>query len=151
MLYEGTHVVDGKGTGKLVVDDLTNVSLYADNNQLPVTTDEGIVFETVEFASTMVENGTTAQYKFYIKNQAAATMLDEAILSGKAVSIDVTVTGTEAGGNGVKVFTFNTTMLQEYAGKWDTKMFTLTFADTTGITNLECTASVTCNGVTVEA
>ena len=51
----------------------------------------------------------------------------------------------------VKVFTFNTTMLQEYAGKWDTKMFTLTFADTTGITNLECTASVTCNGVTVEA
>ena len=79
------------------------------------------------------------------------TMLDEAIQNGYAVSVDVTVTWTEAEGNGLKVFSFSSDMLQEYAGKWDTKMFTLTFGDLTGITNLDCTASVTCNGVTVEA
>ena len=144
--FAGSHVIDSVGTGVLAAE---STSFVSNNNQLPVETDDGVVFETIEFAEDL--NLETGKYKFFIKNEAAKTMLDEAIVSGKVVSVDVTVTWTEAAGNGEKVFTFGTELLQQYAGNWDSKMFTLTFVDLTGISNLDCTASVTCNGVTVEA
>ena len=144
--FDGTHVVDSKGTGKI---DSDSVSVMNNNEQLPVTTEEGLVFETVTFAEDL--NLENKQYKFYIMNEAVTTMLDNAILSGEAVSIDVTVTWTEAEGDGEKKFTLDNVLLQEYAGNWDTKMIVLTFASLDGITNLDCTARVSCNGVTVKA
>ena len=145
--FDGAQVKDSKGTGKIVSD---SVSLMADNNQLPVKNGTEYTFETVEFAQNL--NAEAGLYKFYIKGEAAATAIDDAILAGEAVSIDIVVTWTNGlGQSKAKTFTLDSTLLAQYAGNWDTKMITLTFVDLTNVTDLTCTAQIVANGVTVTA
>ena len=146
--FNDTHVVDSKGTGKI---DSDSVSLMNDNKQLAVHHEGNVTLETLELAEDLATNGTTGLYKFYIKNEAAATMLDDAIKTGEDVSLFVRVTWTKGGVDKYNDYACSNTLLQEYAGNWDEKMFTLTFSDLTGIENLACTVMVTSGGVTVEA
>ncbi|MBR2308914.1 MAG: hypothetical protein IKA47_00040, partial [Oscillospiraceae bacterium] len=146
--FNGTHVVDNKGTGKI---DSDSVSVMSNNKQLAVHHEGNVTLETVELAEDLAINGTTGLYKFYIKNEAAATMLDDAIKAGEDVSLFVRVTWTKGGVDKYNDYACSNTHLQEYAGNWDEKMFTLTFSDLTDIENLACTVMVTSGGVTVEA
>lgn len=146
--FNETHVVDSKGTGKI---DSDSVSLMSNNEQLAVHHEGNVTLETLELAEDLAINGTTGLYKFFIKNEAAATMLDDAIKAGQDVSLLVRVTWTKGGVEKVKDFACSNTLLQEYASNWDEKMFTLTFSDLTDIENLACTVMVTSGGVTVEA
>jgi len=121
------------------------------NKQLAVHHEGNVTLETLELAEDLATNGTTGLYKFYIKNEAAATMLDDAIKAGEEVSLFVRVTWTKGGVDKYNDYACSNILLQEYAGNWDDKMFTLTFSDLTDIENLACTVMVTSGGVTVEA
>ena len=146
--FEGAHIVDGVGTGKLAA---SSVSYAGANNQLPIAVEGGYVFETVSFKENLTVD-TKAVYKFYIDSKAAQTALDDAILNGEAVAINVKVTWTNAEGTPKeKTFTLGEELLAQYAGAWDTKMVTLTINDLTGVSDLTCTAQVVANGVTVAA
>ena len=118
---------------------------------LPIYNDGGFVFEEIEMAENLAVAETTAQYKFYIKNEAAKTLLDDAINAGEEVKIQVHVTWTAEGEGKYKDFELGADMLAKYVANWDTKMIILTINDTTGIADLECTAQVVSHGVTVEA
>ena len=87
------------------------------------------------------------------KNEAAKTMLDDAITAGEEVSIVVRVEWVSEGQGKYKNFTFteDADLVADYLSDWDNKMFTLTISDLTGISDLACTAYVVANGVTVEA
>ena len=89
--FEGTHIVDNKGTGKLTAD---SVSIAEGNNQLPVQIGNEYTFEEVTFKHQYKEEATTATYKFYIDSEAAQTMIDDAIKAGSDVAVEVKVSWT---------------------------------------------------------
>ena len=143
---DGAKIAD-KGAGKLVTD---SASFNADNAQLPMKNGNEYTFETVAFAQNL--NVDEKLYKFYIAGEAANTLIDDAILAGDEVAIDVVVTWTNANNEPkTKTFTLDAALLAQYAGNWDTKMITLTFVDLTGVSDLTCTAQISANGVTVKA
>jgi len=147
--YAGAQIKDSKGTGKIVSD---SVSVMPDNNQLLFSNGNEYTFEAVAFAQNLTVENNAALYKFYIKGLAEETPIDDAILAGEAVAINVRVTWTNGVGDPKeKTFTLDANMLAQYAGNWDTKMITLTINDLTNVTNLACYAQVSYNGVTVEA
>lgn len=151
--FEGAQIKDSRvgvsGTGKIVSD---SVSLMADNNQLPVAVEGGYVFEDVTFKENLTNNGTTATYKFYIDGEAANTLIDDAILAGEDIEINVHVTWTNTEGRPQdETCTLSANLMAQYAGSWDTKMIILTINGVDAVTDLTCTAQVVSNGVTVEA
>ena len=103
--FAGAKVKDSVGTSKVKVDDYDSASFTDNNGQLPITTADGIVFETPEFAQNLAVD-TTAVYKFYIKNEAAKTMLDDSITAGEEVSIVVRVEWVAGGEGKYKNFVF---------------------------------------------
>jgi hypothetical protein len=147
--FEGAQTIDSVGTGKLVS---ASASFASDNAQLPVELEGVFTFETVQFASKYEEVGTKATYKFYIAGEAAATLIDDAILAGDDVKLQVKVTWTRADGTqGNRTFELSAENLALYAGNWDTKMIILTIKDISAVSNVNCVAQVVANGVTIDA
>lgn len=141
------NIIDSVGGGKLITD---SVSFNDENAQLPLKSGNEYTFENAEFAQNL--DAEAGLYKFYIKNEAAATLIDDAILAGEDVAIEIVVTWTNSQNEPKeKTFTLNGELMQQYAGQWDTKMIILTFADLTGVADLTCTAQITANGATVKA
>ena len=149
---EGAQIKDSKlsasGVGKIISD---SVAVSANNNNfLPLKNANEWQFQEVTFKQNL--DAEAGLYKFYINEEAAKTLIDDAILAGEAVSIDIVVTWTNGLGQPkAKTFTLDSTLLAQYAGNWDTKMITLTFVDLTNVTDLTCTAQIVANGVTVTA
>lgn len=151
--FEGAQIKDSKmgtsGVGKIVSD---SVAVMGDNAQLPIAVEGGYIFEEVKFAENLNVEGGKATYKFYIDSAADATKIEDAILAGENVALEVKVTWTN-GNNETKEKTFvlDAAMLAELAQNWDAKMVILTINDLTNVSDLTCTAQVTANGVTVTA
>lgn len=151
--FEGAQIKDSKlgesGVGKIVSN---SVSVAENNAFLPVTMDGAYIFEEVTFAENLTVADNKATYKFYVKSEAAATLIDDAILAGNAISFEVKVTWTNADGEAkYKVFVLDAALLAQLAADWDNKMVILTINDLTGISDLTCTAQVVSNGNTVTA
>ena len=146
---EGAQVIDSVGTGKIVT---ASASFAPDNAQLPVENNGEYTFETVQFASKYEENGTKATYKFYIAGDAAETLIDDAILAGADIALEVKVTWTSSNGTDCeRTFVLNETDLALYAGNWDTKMIILTIKDISAVSNVNCVAQIVADKVVVTA
>ena len=144
--FTGAHII---GAGKIVSD---SVAMAADNKQLSVTIGNETVMETVEFATQYKEENNKATYKFYVKSEAAQTLIDDAIAAGEAVKLEVKVQWTNADGEAKeKTFTLDTALTAQLAADWDNKVVVLNITDLTGVSNLTCTAQVVCGTVTVTA
>jgi hypothetical protein len=151
--FEGAQIKDSKtgvsGVGKLTAG---SVALPNDNAFLPLVANGEYTFEEVTFAQKLNIADNKGSYKFYIESEAAATMIDDAIQAGNAVTIEVKATWTDAnGGAHEKTFVLSEDLAAEYAAGWDSKMIVLTMPNLAGISNLVCTAQITANGVTVTA
>ena len=151
--FEGAQIKDSKtgvsGVGKLTAG---SVALPNDNAFLPLVANGEYTFEEVTFAQKLNIADNKGSYKFYIEGEAAATLIDDAIQAGNAVTIEVKATWTDAnGGAHEKSFVLSEDLAAEYAAGWDSKMIVLTMPNLAGISNLVCTAQITANGVTVTA
>ena len=147
----GAHIIDGNGNGKLKVEQMEYASFMAGNDQLPVYNDGAYTFEKVTFKSQLETTETSATYKFYIDSEAEKTLIDNAILAGNDVKINVSLAWTYGGESSARVFTLEVDKLVLLANNWDTKMIVLNISYYEGVEITECTAQVVSGGVTVEA
>ena len=139
---EGAQIKDEKSSknagGKLVC---SNVEVSEDNAFAPIYLNGEYHFQKFNVQSKLEGN----VFKFYIADAADAVLLDDLWANGSegtSVKLEIYVTATQGGSEKSKTFEVGTELIEQYVGGWDTKMFVLTFADLTGITNLECTARV---------
>ena len=139
---EGAQIKDEKtgknAGGKLVC---SNVAVSEDNAFAPIYLNGEYHFQKFNVQSKLEGN----VFKFYIADAADAVLLDDLWANGSegtSVKLEIYVTATQGGSEKSKTFEVGTELIEQYVGGWDTKMFVLTFADLTGITNLECTARV---------
>lgn len=132
-----------KNTGKLICDDVT---LAADNENLPVTYENSIRFCPVDFTQWLepVDVDTT-KVKFYFTQRAAQTVIDNAVLAGNTeVDVQIHLTWKDAEGTKQeKTVVFGSALVKKYAEKWDGRVFVATISGTSGITDLACTWQVT--------
>ena len=141
------QTLDSVGGGKIIAE---SVSFDAANKQLPVTIGNETTFENIAFAtkSETVDNKYT--YKFYVKSEAAATLIDDAILAGAEIAVEVKVSWTNAESETKSmVFYLGEADLETLAQNWDTKMIVLTINDVSGVTDLTCTAQIRSGTVVV--
>ena len=138
------NVIDTSGgEGKLVCDSIT---LAETNESLPITFDDGVHFFAVDFTQWLERvDEKTAKVKFYFTQRAEETRIDNAIREG-STELDVQIRLTWTDGNGTtqdKTFVFGQERLQQYAGKWNNRVFVTTIGGADKVTNLTCTYQVT--------
>ena len=147
--FDGAHIIDSTGAGKLVAD---SVSMATGNNQLPVKVNGEHSFENVEFKTDYKTENNKAIYRFYIKGEAAQTLIDDAIVAGEAVSLEVVVKWKNANGEAKeKTFVLGAELLAQLAANWDSKAVVLTINDISSVEILSCTAQVVSGDVIVTA
>lgn len=139
---EGAQIKDEKSSknagGKLICD---SVSVSSANKFVPINIGNEWYFQKFAITANLTDN----IYKFYIADAADTVKLDELWANGSdgtGVALEVYVTGVQDGKVKSKTFVFRSDLIADYAAGWDNKMFTLTFADLTGIENLACEARI---------
>ena len=148
---DGACTIDSVGKGKLEVEQMDHASFMGSNGQLPVYNEGAYTFEKVTFKHKLETAETSATYKFYIDSEAAKTLIDDAILAGNEVEINVSLAWTYNGESSARVFTLDADKLELLANNWDTKMIVLSISYNEGVEITDCTAQVVSGGVTVEA
>lgn len=138
--FEGAQIKDEKYSknagGKLITESL---AVSEDNNFVSFFYDGAYHFDKAPVKEVLVDN----VYKFYVDEAADATLLDDLLgTDGTGVKMEIVVEYTKNGTPTEKVFEIDSTLAQQYANGWDTKMITLTFPNLEGVTNLECHARI---------
>ncbi len=144
----GGHVVDSVGGGKLIVSD---TATFAENNQmLPITTDEGIIFEQPAIKQGSYkkqdyqEGASSYKYAFYVNKNDIDTLVDEGV-EKETLRLGVKVSWTDAA-NVPQSNIYELPagdILDGYVANWDTKMLVLT------LTGLETLKDVKCQAVII--
>ena len=138
--FEGAQIKDEKSSktagGKLITESL---AVSEDNAFVSFFYDGAYHFDKAPVKELLVDN----VYKFYVEEEADATLLDDLLgTDGTGVKMEIVVEYTKNGTPTEKVFEIDPALAQQYANGWDTKMITLTFPNLDGVTALECHARI---------
>ena len=143
--FKSTQITDSaNGAGLLVVNG-ADLALNTDNDYLPVWTDEGIRFVSVDFKKSAKATGeNSAEYKFYLNMKSAETILDDLLKSGvTGVALRIKVSYTTASGmKATQYFQLSEANMQEYLEKWDSGMVTLNVNGIAGKQNVTFSAEI---------
>ena len=142
-------IADSVGTG---VATGSEFYAHAKNGMLAVdaANDNNVTFETVAAKQKFEANGEKTRVKFIVDAAADATKLDEAILAGSDVKVQITVYSA-ALNDGFHTFVYQQSMVETYAAAWGTKMF---YCDISGLEDLgeyTVVAEIVSEGVVLEA
>ncbi|MBR4972552.1 MAG: hypothetical protein IKY59_06255, partial [Oscillospiraceae bacterium] len=126
--------------GRLKVD-LDHLLLLRNNEQLPVQTDEGIMFVNVELEGKWSDDNC---FKFWLTDETEQAFVDEMMTNYANSKVKLQVELTWNQGKNKLVYTFgnDVSVLGEYLADWKTKALKLNVTGTDGITDLTYTAKL---------
>ena len=154
-----TGVIDASNKDAAIYDSIgdgaatgADVKMHSANGMIGVDAENnGVVkYENVEAKQKLAAEGDTAFLKFIVDKAAADTLLDEAILAGSDVQVQITVTSAAITG-GSHTFVYEAAMVNAYAENWDNKMFTCSISGLSELGEYTITAEIVSENVVVAA
>ena len=139
--FETSFITDTEGTGRIVVD-IDHLLLLQNNGQLPVQTDDGIMFVDAALQS----NWSTKDncFKFWFDEETTdAALIDQLKLGSAASKLKIQVELSWNGGLNKMAYVYEDAVLAQYLEKWnDNACLTMGVKNVGSIDDLTFTARV---------
>ena len=154
-------IADSVGTSTVAAEE---VILGSHNGQLGITTEEGMVFETVQVVQRLeqlqdAEGNPYTRIKFFINESSEDTKLDDAIIAeveerdakNRAVKVKITVTWEKDGVAGTHSYLYTADLVDQYVAGFDRRVFTCDIRGLEDLGTYEIVAEVESNLSEVQA